>query len=200
MARWQKIGIPTKLLLAIFLVDLGKGVLCQNPPCCISIRAGLGTSLALGVSYSFELNFRLTENVDIGGNLLAASSLRNTTADNHSYSEKTVFFFMGGHGTRFFKYRPEEVKPYFSLGLGAGYLSYQYEKRSPTDDTLGEPFFNGGSMQANFVNASSLLLVIGAGYTFKGPLDLRLEIPTILPLHKSVEPIPLFSLAAGFSF
>lgn len=165
------------------------------------IRAGIGTDINLGIAYGAGFNYRLKKNMELG--LVFFGGKFSETSDNgfNVYEETTSIFAVGAQANWLFSHRPDKTKPFFILGTGLAFISYEWEEKSDTDSSLGTPLSGGGSMQSDEGGTGGVIFDLGIGLTFSSPFDLRFEVPIMIPFGiESVTVVPLFMLTAGYRF
>ncbi len=172
----------------------------------VGIRAGAGTDISGGVAYGGGLNYLISQDgggawelgfVGYGG------SFEETTTEVHTYVETTDVFAFGVLVNRLVKYSPGMRGPFTVFGVGAGAVSVSWEERSTGDISLGTRLPGGGSMQSADGTGGGLIVNLGVGYGFGGPMDLRIEAPVIFNSDapgNSTSVIPAVTLTAGMRF
>jgi hypothetical protein len=170
------------------------------------IRAGIGTDISGGIAYGGGINYLMSQD-DRGawelGLVAYGGSFEETTTEYFTYVETTDVFAIGVVVNRLLKYTPGERGVFVALGLGAGAISVSWEETSDGDITLGTPLPGGGSSQSADGTSGGMIVNLGVGYSFSGPLDLRLEAPIIYNFDapgNSSSVIPTLTLTAGLRF
>jgi len=165
------------------------------------IRAGIGTDISLGISYGAGFNYRMKENMELGMVFFGGKFLETSNNGFNDYDETTNIFALAAQANWLFNYRYNETKPFFIAGTGLAFISYNWEETSATDTSLGTPLPGGGSMQSEEGGTGGVIMNVGIGMTFKGPFDLRFEVPIMVPIGiENVSVIPLFMLTVGYRF
>jgi hypothetical protein len=150
----------------------------------VGFRAGLGTDVNLGIAYGGGANYLLTfpnnpnNSLELGI-IFFGGSFDETTEEFHTYEETTDLFVFGAMANYLIGYNSDQPSTFFVTGVGLANISVEWEERSSTDESLGTPLPGGGSMQADDGSAAGAVFNLGIGKSFKGGIDIRLEIPTI---------------------
>ena len=172
----------------------------------VGLRGGAGTDISGGIAYGGGINYLFSQDGEGAwelGLVGYAGSFEETTIETNTYVETTDVFAFGVLLNRMVKYLPGRRGAFVVFGIGAGAVSVNWEERSKGDTSLGTQLPGGGSMQSADGTAGGLIVNLGVGYVFSGPLDLRLEAPVIFnsdPPGNSSSVIPTITLTAGVRF
>jgi hypothetical protein len=170
------------------------------------VRAGAGTDISGGIAYGGGINYLFSK--DGGGawelGLVGyGGSFKESTTETFTYDETTDVFVFGVLLNRLMNYSPGVRGPFTVFGIGAGAVSVSWEERSLGDTSLGTRLPGGGSKQSADGTGGGLILNLGVGYVFGGPMDLRIETPIIFNTAApggSTSVIPAITLTAGMRF
>ena len=172
----------------------------------IGLRAGIGTDVNLGLAYGVGGNYLLTypnNSLELGILLFGGSFEETSDESIHTYEETTDLFVFGVMANYLIGYQTEQPATFFVAGVGLASISAEWEERSSTDVSLGTPLAGGGSMQTAEGSAAGIVFNLGVGRSFKGGLDIRLEIPVILSFSAPGEAssvIPTVIGTVGYRF
>ena len=188
---------PIIVLLSIVLTAFGQSGQTGR----FGIRAGIGTDITFSIAGGAGFNYLLQGHRELGLMIFGGNFSETSNNGFNDYFETTKIFAIAAQANWLYNYSPGESKTFFVAGTGLAYISYYWEESSPTDISLGTPLPGGGSMQSEEGGTGGVLFTIGAGRTFSGPLDLRFEVPIMVPFGiENVGVVPLFMLTAGYRF
>jgi hypothetical protein len=143
----------------------------------VGIRGGLGTDINLGLGFGLGGNILLAGNpVELGGYLFKNHSTETSSTEFHEYEETTDILVFALLSNYLINYVPGKTGSFFTAGAGAGIIMVDWEEKSETDTSLGEPW-NGGSMQSSEGSAAGFIFSLGWGMAFSETMDFRLEAP-----------------------
>ena len=172
----------------------------------IGIRGGIGTDMSFGLAYGFGINYLIEfpqNSLEFGIVLFGGSFEEETDEGIHTYIENTDLIAFGVEANYLFGYNPRESGIFFVAGTGLASINVEWEERSDTDESLGTPLPEGGSMQAVDGTAGGVIFNLGVGGSFSSGLDIRAELPVILTFAApggSSSVIPLLTVTLGYRF
>lgn len=174
----------------------------------VGVRAGIGTDVTGGIAYGLGVNYLLTFESNPNNSLelgvvFFGGSFEETSEEYHTYVENTDVVVFGVLANYLIGYQPGKAGFFFIAGAGLASIGVEWEERSETDISLGTPLPGGGSMQSADGTSGGSVVNLGVGKTFKGGLDVRLEIPVILAFSSPGEAasvVPTAILTAGIRF
>jgi len=193
-------------LLIIGILVLGTSATHAQTSPKIGLRAGIGTDVNLGIAYGAGGNFIITRpnnSVELGIVVFGGSFEETTEEAINTYEETTDLIVFGIMANYLIGYQPEQPGTFFVAGVGLASVSVEWEERSDTDVSLGTPLPNGGSMQSEDGSAAGSVFNLGVGKSFKGGVDIRLEVPVIFVFSAPGEAssvIPTAMATIGFRF
>jgi hypothetical protein len=170
------------------------------------IRGGVGTDINLGLAYGAGGNILLNPagtSLEIGVLVFGGSFKETTDEGINTYKETTDILVFGVLGNYLLGYTPNKAGIFGVLGFGLGVINVQWEERSDTDVSLGPLLPGGGSMQSADGSTAGTVFNLGIGGSFKSGLDLRAEIPVIVPFSppgKSAGVVPTAIGTIGYRF
>ncbi len=199
--------IASVMLIGILVLGVATTQAQVNPR--IGVRAGIGTDINLGIAYGAGGNFLLSfpensnSSLELGIVLFGGSFDETTEEAVNTYEETTDIFVFGALANYLFGYQAEQPGTFVVAGLGLASISTTWEARSSTGGSLGTPLTGGGSMQSAEGSTAGTVFNLGVGHSFKGGLDIRLEVPVILSFSApggATSVIPTAIATAGYRF
>jgi hypothetical protein len=193
-------------LMILGILVLGTAATSAQTSPKIGLRGGIGTDVNGGLAYGGGGNFLLTypnNSLELGIILFGGSFEETTEEAINTYDETTDIMVFGVMANYLIGYQPNQPGTFFVAGIGLASVSVEWEERSDTDVSLGTPLSNGGSMQSEDGSAAGTVFNLGVGRSFKGGLDIRLEVPTIFVFSAPGEAssvIPTAIATVGFRF
>jgi hypothetical protein len=146
------------------------------------IRGGIGTDISGGIAFGGGVNYMFpsaTNWTEIGPVFYISNSTETSDNGFNTYEEETNLTVFGVLANLLINYNALSSGGFFLVGAGAAAISVEWEERSDTDTSLGEPY-GSGSKQSEDGTAGGLVLNFGAGYKFEGQVDIRAELPIII--------------------
>ncbi len=166
----------------------------------IGVRAGLGSDLAGGFSYSLGGNYLIESarghSFEVGVFLLGGNYILDNTdwysgMDNHEETEFTAF---GATASYLFGYDPDETGFFFPAGLGYATIDYEWEEGAASSGIFSRP------VSTEEGTTDGILLNLGIGWSFSRAFDIRAEMPVVYISAAIVPVIVTFMITAGFRF
>lgn len=192
-------------VVIVVLLLIAGTVSAQDSPK-IGIRGGIGTDVSLGIAYGFGVNYLIDfpqNSLELGVVVFGGSFEESTDEGIHTYDETTDLIVFGVEANYLIGYNPREPGIFFVTGIGLAIINVEWEEKSDTDGSLGDPLPGGGSMQSDDGSTGGVIFNLGVGGSFSSGLDIRAEIPVILTFAApggSSSVIPLLTVTLGYRF
>jgi len=171
----------TSLFIIVLILLLFNPVYSQSKGSW-GIRGGVGTDISGGIAFGGGINYMFpssTNWTEIGPVFYISNATETSDNGFNTYEEETNLTVFGVLANLLINYNPLSSGGFFLVGAGAAAVSVEWEERSDTDTSLGEPY-GSGSKQSADGTAGGLVLNFGAGYKFEGKVDVRAELPIII--------------------
>jgi hypothetical protein len=147
----------------------------------IGIRGGIDTDTEGGLMGGGSLSYLVPtypNPLEIGF-LVLSGSIKEEIRDTHTYLERTDILATSFYINYLFNYSYSPQGLYFIVGTGLAFVDVMWEISSETDETLGKPLPEGGSIRSDEGGRIGILFDFGLGYKFSSSVDTRLELPIL---------------------
>ena len=140
--------------------------------------------------------------LELGVQAFGGSFNEETDEGIHTYEETTDLLAITLMANYIFGYTPSQSGLFFITGIGLASINIEWEERSSTDVSLGQLLPGGGSMQSEDGSAGGTVFNFGIGGSFSNGLDVRAELPIIVPFEGPGETtaIPVLIATLGYRF